>query len=47
MKVVEVKYRRVKNLGNYESEEISLSAVPEEGTTAESRVANWKQVQKP
>lgn len=30
MQFVEVKYRRTKNLGNYESEEVALTAVPAE-----------------
>lgn len=33
MQVTEVKYARKKNLGNYESEDVSISVVPREGQT--------------
>ena len=42
MLVTEIKYRRVKNLGNYESEEISLSAVPAEGEDLDAAINRVK-----
>ena len=42
MRYLEVKFRRVKNLGNYESEEITLSAAPTEGVPIENCIEEVK-----
>lgn len=42
MKLLEISYRKVKNLGNYESEELRVSGAPTDDQTARELIAELK-----